>query len=131
MIDVDHFKKFNDTYGHQTGDLVLRTVAKAIRGAVRETDTACRYGGEEFAVIAPYASGSALKALGERVRKHIEKAEIETEAGVRKVTASIGAAALVAETGDRPPTVLVECADKALYEAKREGRNRVALHDDV
>ena len=130
MIDVDHFKKFNDTYGHQAGDDVLRAVGGALKLVVRETDRACRYGGEEFVVVAPYAAGSMLKALGERLRRAIEKLEIVCAGTPRKVTASFGVAALTTDPGDRKPEDLLKRADEALYKSKETGRNRVTAADD-
>jgi diguanylate cyclase (GGDEF)-like protein len=125
MIDIDHFKRFNDTFGHQSGDEVLRAVAAALKTAVRDTDIVCRYGGEEFGVVAPYAAGASLRALAERVRRAVERSEVELAGGMQKVTASFGVAALTTEPGERRPEDLVSLADKALYEAKRKGRNRV------
>ncbi len=130
MVDVDHFKKFNDTYGHQSGDDVLRAVGGALMHVVRETDTACRYGGEEFVVIAPYTSGTMLKALAERLRRAIERLEIVCGGTPRKVTASFGVAALTTEPGDRKPEDLLKRADEMLYRSKEAGRNRVTAADD-
>ncbi|HYC76616.1 MAG TPA: GGDEF domain-containing protein [Planctomycetota bacterium] len=131
MIDVDHFKKFNDAFGHQAGDEVLRAVALSLRGAVRDTDVVCRYGGEEFAVVAPSASGSALRALGERLRRAVERTDVRAGGGAQKITASFGAAALATEPRDRKPQDLISLADHALYEAKRKGRNRVEAVEDI
>jgi diguanylate cyclase (GGDEF)-like protein len=132
MLDIDHFKRFNDTFGHQAGDDVLRGVAAALKSAVRDTDIVCRYGGEEFAVVAPYAAGSSLRALAERVRRSIERSEISVVGGgPQKVTASLGVAALTTEPGERRPEDLISLADKALYEAKRNGRNRVEAAADI
>jgi diguanylate cyclase (GGDEF)-like protein len=131
MLDVDHFKKFNDSYGHQAGDDVLRAVAKALKGAVRDSDVACRYGGEEFAVVAPYASGSSLKALGERLRRAVEKLEVVAGGAPRKVTVSIGAASISVDPGARRPEELLKSADDALYRAKDGGRNRVELAEET
>lgn len=120
MLDIDHFKKVNDTYGHPAGDEVLKQFAKAISKTVRPGDLVARYGGEEFAVICL----DAMHALqvAERIRKTIEANPIQTGAGAIKITASLG----VARWG-KEDTVegLVKRADDFLYKAKQEGRNRV------
>lgn len=127
MLDIDYFKKVNDTYGHRTGDQVLVTVTKAIKETIRTEDTLARYGGEEFAVLAQGTSLEGGKALGERIRKSIEKEEIislgENPVPFR-VTASIGVATLTPGVVAEPEAV-VSLADKNLYAAKEQGRNRV------
>jgi diguanylate cyclase (GGDEF)-like protein len=125
LLDVDHFKKFNDNYGHQEGDKVLRIVAEVIQSTVRQkVDTVARYGGEEFAVILPEADGNAGKDLAERVRKNVESYLFENNGkAVYRVTVSIGISSYPFD--GRDPKVLIQMADKALYEAKGAGRNRV------
>jgi diguanylate cyclase (GGDEF)-like protein len=118
MVDIDHFKSFNDKHGHQTGDEVLKLVAGVLASACRDFDTAARYGGEEFAVILPSCSSAESLVVAERLRETI--AEIET---VARVTASAGVATFPAHAGD--PEALMKAADEALYESKRAGRNRV------
>lgn len=134
VIDVDHFKKVNDTQGHLGGDRVLRQIASTIGGAVRETDVVARFGGEEFVVVLPQTDTAGAAAVGEKVRAAVEQA-------CAPVTISVGASALQLPTwdavrdGDRDVESLVEMllrtADVAVYEAKRNGRNRVILADDV
>ncbi len=127
MIDIDFFKKVNDTYGHASGDAVLRGVAGIIKSALRESDIPSRYGGEEFAVLLPYTHIDEAKIVGERLRKTIEESNIpinceDTETSSIKVTISMGIAEFNnTETGEE----LFERADKALYEAKTTGRNRI------
>ncbi len=121
LLDVDHFKSFNDTYGHQAGDDVLRIVARALRDCVRTTDVLARYGGEEFVVILPDTDEDGAVALAERCRRAVA-AENWTQ---RPVTVSIGASTLADATGDA--AALVREADEALYRSKESGRNRV-LH---
>jgi len=128
VVDIDHFKRINDGYGHQAGDLVLAELARAILEMVRVADVAARYGGEEFVVIAPGTPAPMGAALAERLRRAIESREILVpgEGGARQripVTASIGVAALASGLDDAR-SLLAE-ADKALYRAKAQGRNRV------
>jgi diguanylate cyclase (GGDEF)-like protein len=119
LIDVDHFKQYNDTFGHPAGDDVLRAVARLLQGAVRTTDFVARYGGEEFAVILPGAGGEEASEIGERLRTAVASAPWLH----RAVTASFGAATLHGATHDKAR--LISEADKALYLSKRGGRNRV------
>lgn len=125
MIDLDHFKRLNDRYGHATGDAVLRAVAERISTAVRADDTPARYGGEEFAVVLRRATHEQAMDVAERIRSQV--AEIPPQdMGVRDpVTVSIGVAVGDVSSGD--VHALMRAADRALYQAKRGGRNRVAL----
>jgi diguanylate cyclase (GGDEF)-like protein len=122
MFDVDHFKRFNDEHGHDTGDRVLKAVAEAARRAVRRVDIPCRFGGEEFLIILPDAAEAGARHTAERLRRTVEETRIDGLA----VTVSVG---LASYTVVRPATwgALVEAADKALYVAKAAGRNRVAV----
>lgn len=123
MFDVDHFKKFNDNYGHDQGDRVLQAFAVTTRSCVREIlDIVCRYGGEEFMVIARETCQSGGQILAERIRQGVEAMRLD---GLQ-VTVSIGVAG-VQETGAESPGKLIELADAALYRAKEAGRNRVEL----
>jgi diguanylate cyclase (GGDEF)-like protein len=122
MIDVDHFKAFNDAFGHQRGDDLLRSVAAAISDAVREGDVVYRYGGEEFCVLLPDADAAIAGVVAERVRAGVRAA---TEHGPRPVTVSVGVASH--DRGGAPWT-LVERADAALYAAKQTGRDRVVMN---
>jgi diguanylate cyclase (GGDEF)-like protein len=126
IIDIDHFKKFNDSYGHRTGDKVLIEVAHCIKDTCRSTDVAARYGGEEFACILPDIGNDDITIIGERMRKAIEKRLVKTENfGTLNVTASLGIA-IFPKHGDEI-NKLIEAADSALYEAKRAGRNQCKL----
>jgi two-component system cell cycle response regulator len=126
VLDIDHFKAINDTYGHDAGDEVLRGFAQRVKVGVREADLVCRLGGEEFVVIMPEAEQRYAASIAERVRQLVEAEPFPIEGGARsiKVTVSIG---LAEARGDRSPDAFFRRADKALYRAKNEGRNRVSL----
>ena len=121
VLDLDRFKKYNDTYGHSAGNDALRRVAQSIRETVRTVDFAARYGGEEFAVIVPQVDRAALTAIAERVRTNIEA--LPAPPGGTTLTVSIGAAVFPDDAKDRD--ALFQAADARLYEAKKAGRNRV------
>lgn len=124
MIDIDFFKKVNDTYGHASGDEVLRTVAATIKEHLRESDIASRYGGEEFAILLPFTNIEEAKIVGERLRKAVEVQMIKLEDLSIQVTISMG----ITEFGyDETGEQLFERADKALYQAKEGGRNKVMI----
>jgi len=128
MTDIDHFKLVNDTYGHQTGDVVLKEVAKVIREGVRSYTYAFRYGGEEVAILFTRANAEKAQAAAERLRKKIEAKRFISEKGVSfKVTASFGVAEHAG--GVSTPDELVQRADEALYGAKHGGRNQVRVWD--
>ncbi|MGH2749018.1 MAG: diguanylate cyclase [Actinomycetota bacterium] len=120
MLDVDHFKKLNDTHGHQVGDEVLKGVARALDQRSRDFDVVARYGGEEFAVILPGCSSKEAIAVAERLRGGISEAGGEL---AEPITASAGVASFPSHAGD--VTELIRAADEALYESKRAGRDRV------
>jgi diguanylate cyclase (GGDEF)-like protein len=124
MLDLDHFKKFNDTYGHDAGDTVLREAAQFLEKSIRAEDIVCRFGGEEFVIILPTADLSAAHARGERIRSKLCELNVRHQGqplGV--ITVSVGVAALPLH--GTSPKELLEAADTALYSAKREGRDRV------
>lgn len=128
LIDVDHFKRFNDDFGHLEGDKALRRVADALTGAARQNDVVARYGGEEFAVILPNTDGTGCRVVAERMRAAIAR----IAAAPRPLTASVGGATCVprrARGADIEPAELIRPADVALYAAKGAGRN-AALHVD-
>jgi diguanylate cyclase (GGDEF)-like protein len=127
MCDIDHFKRFNDDFGHDAGDAVLQVVAAELRSRFREGDVVCRFGGEEFTIIAPSTSAEAMAVRAEYVRQTIS--EIAVQQGGRtlgSVTMSFGIAAWHPGT-DREGISLIKSADTALYEAKRQGRNKVVV----
>jgi diguanylate cyclase (GGDEF)-like protein len=119
MADVDHFKQYNDTFGHPAGDEVLKRVARILQASARETDCVARYGGEEFCVMLPETAITGATILASRICERVAATEFPGQ----KITLSIGVASLPAN-GDTPDAVIA-AADEALYQAKREGRNRV------
>ena len=122
MVDADYFKKINDTYGHATGDDVLRNLADNCRKIFRKTDVVGRYGGEEFSVILPGAQEEMAKIIAERLRKLFEESHVHTDQGDVRYTVSIGIAS--ASGKDVNIEELLDRADRALYTAKAQGRNR-------
>jgi diguanylate cyclase len=127
MIDIDHFKRVNDTWGHQAGDSVLRHLAKTLQRAVRGGDRVTRYGGEEFAIILPRTDGKAAVTVAENIRQVLAREPIQLDLNppLTPITVSIGVACY--EPGD-PLAEWVGKADAALYCAKKEGRDRVEFH---
>lgn len=128
MADVDHFKRVNDTKGHQAGDAVLRAVARRLAECLRPYDLIGRYGGEEFVIVLPGCDTARAAALAERLRACLETFRIALPGGEAAVTISLGVAAITREgaTAD----ILIHAADTALYRAKQKGRNRVELATD-
>ena len=124
FIDIDWFKKINDTHGHACGDECLRAVAVALRGGLRPGDTLGRYGGEEFLVLLPEQDGAAARVVAERLREAVERMPMPWQGETLRLTASIGLASR--RPSDADAQKLLARADKALYRAKHEGRNRVA-----
>ncbi len=127
MVDIDHFKRVNDTYGHMVGDKVIQFVAKSLKNLVKGKDTVARYGGEEFAIILPNTSLSGAQSLAENIRVAIEKTRIKRSGSgesIGQVTVSIGVAQY--HTGESSEE-LFERADTALYQSKNSGRNKVTV----
>lgn len=122
IVDLDHFKNVNDTWGHAAGDEVLKTLAETCRSVLRPADAFGRFGGEEFVALLPDADADDAADIAERLRRLTEESEIATPEGVIRVTLSAGYT--TALPGDTPDD-LVRRADAALYESKRSGRNRV------
>jgi diguanylate cyclase (GGDEF)-like protein len=125
FVDIDHFKKINDSYGHQAGDHVLAAVAREMIATIRAEDVLSRYGGEEFAIICREIEPEGAQALGERLRVAVSRKRFEHGGKVIPVTISVGVAAV---RGPRDAQPLIAAADAAMYEAKRTGRDRVVLH---
>lgn len=132
MTDIDFFKKVNDTYGHAAGDLILKTVAKTMRSQLREYDIAARYGGEEFVLLLPFTKQEEAISVAERLRRAVEKKIIDIEKVNTKnevkhisVTISLG---VHCYNSEQKPEELIMNADKALYQAKESGRNKVVVY---
>ena len=125
MLDFDHFKKVNDTYGHAVGDQVLQTVAVRCRENLREVDILGRYGGEEFAILLPETASPVAQQTAERLRQCVAEASVLTDGGPVAVTISLGVAGLTPDTPDLAS--LLDHADSAMYVAKQAGRNRVVV----
>jgi len=129
MLDVDHFKAFNDDFGHAAGDETLRDVAALIQRCARDHDVAARYGGEEFVILLPGAGRRGAAAMAERLRRRVAS----RPSRFRPITASLGAATLRPRASQEPlgAAALLEFADLAMYQSKRRGRNQFTHADDI
>jgi len=126
MVDIDHFKKVNDTFGHAGGDKVLREIASLLKSSVRKHDTVARYGGEEFVLLLPGAPLEPTNTVAERIRRSVENTPFDIGETQVRITISLGISNFpVHQTKSKEE--LVKMADLALYEAKRGGRNRVCI----
>lgn len=130
LLDIDHFKKINDTYGHTVGDQILTGMVALCQESLREMDTLARLGGEEFVVLLPETDLSEAQQIAERLRKTLEHTPIPSDCGPQKVTISIGIMSHPTYGADLPVDQLVQQADQAMYQAKRSGRNRVVAWKD-
>lgn len=135
MTDIDFFKSVNDTYGHATGDLVLKTVSRVIKLQLRDYDIAGRYGGEEFSIILPYTRILEAKMVAERLRKAVENTKIDiskvnNETNDKNISVTISLGIAEYENGDDEHTILQK-ADKALYKAKEGGRNKAETYENI
>lgn len=128
LMDIDHFKKVNDTYGHAAGDLVLKKVAKTIKDAVRQDTPAFRTGGEEFGVVVATSTRSGVLNIAERIREEVEAIASGNPNKPLKITVSLGA---VSAVECESPEVLYQKADAALYNSKRDGRNKTTMFEDM
>lgn len=127
LIDIDHFKTINDTYGHSVGDTVLRSLASTITSCIRTTDILARFGGEEFSIVLNNTDVAGAKLLAERIGQAARSASCEVNGKPVVYTISLGVATLQTQDDERS---LFERADKGLYEAKRAGRDRVVVKSD-
>jgi diguanylate cyclase (GGDEF)-like protein len=126
MFDIDHFKKFNDTYGHLQGDIIIKEIANILRNTVRTIDFTARYGGEEFAVILPEVNAKGAAVVAERIRKTVEENPFRGEDQSLFVTVSMGVAEFK-PARIRSASQMIAEADKALYQSKETGRNRITV----
>lgn len=126
MMDIDHFKAFNDVHGHLSGDLALRTVAQVLSSTLREMDIVCRYGGDEFAIICPGSKLQEAAVAAERVRQAVAAHAVSLKKGDTLVTVSLGVAEVI---NPEIPEGLIQRVDDALYSAKHSGRNDVHWHN--
>jgi two-component system cell cycle response regulator len=124
MMDLDHFKRINDQYGHPAGDRILSDIGRMLKESIRESDLLCRYGGEEFAIILPNTRAEDAQTVCERFRAMVAGYHFEYDSLPFQITVSVGIASYSSST-DQSPMELVKWADKGLYQAKEEGRNRV------
>jgi diguanylate cyclase (GGDEF)-like protein len=129
LLDLDHFKKINDQYGHPVGDVVLKWVSEAIQNSIRDCDYAARYGGEEFAVVLPETEIKGAALAAERMRKAVENLEIATNGLNIDVTISIGVTCYQTLTDKKDKSEIISEADKALYRSKSKGRNKTCVHN--
>ena len=135
MLDIDHFKVLNDTFGHRVGDVVLKQVARILTADMREVDTVARYGGEEFVIVLPETTEDEGHAVAQRIRRSVEEADyshaLPEGAEVKKLSISIGLSVFDPAKHVKSKRELVESADSALYVAKSRGRNRVVKHGEL
>jgi diguanylate cyclase (GGDEF)-like protein len=132
MLDIDHFKRVNDSYGHSVGDTVLQSVGKVLRDSCRVYDVPGRYGGEEFCIVLPETKIGNTTVVAERIRQRLEATALNVGEVALSITASIGIAGVDDEAPEQAvlsPAALIDRADRALYSAKHRGRNRVELWD--
>ncbi|RYZ36290.1 MAG: GGDEF domain-containing protein, partial [Myxococcaceae bacterium] len=122
LTDVDHFKSVNDTYGHPTGDQVLKGVARIIKTLARDTDVVARYGGEEFVMVMPETDAQGAKVIAERIREAVMAEVFQTEMGPLRITMSLGIATYPDNAQEKQQ--LIDLSDQCLYHSKRNGRNQ-------
>lgn len=128
MVDLDDLKGINDAYGHLVGDAVLVSLGKVLKDNIRASDVAARFGGEEFAILLPVTNRDGAIELAERLLEAIHQASIETKRGELEYTASIGVTGFNKPSKDLTVNELIESADKAVYQAKKKGKNRVEVY---
>jgi len=128
LIDIDNFKKFNDTYGHQTGDFILKELCRICKEQIREYDLMARYGGEEFIFVLPETGPEDARTVAEKIRKTVEEYTFDDGNNTYKVTISVGVASAHPSGRDFKKNEFIGLADEALYEAKAKGRNRVEMY---
>lgn len=128
VLDIDHFKKINDGYGHAVGDRVIKQLATVLENSIRTVDMVFRYGGEEFVVLLPHTEQSGALLLAERIRRQVELSETNCKGGPIKVTVSLG---IATPTTEDDAATLFDKADQALYKAKKSGRNCIRVVSEI
>ncbi len=128
MLDLDHFKKINDEYGHPAGDIVLKEVSKAIQNTIRDCDIAARYGGEEFTIVLPETEIRGTAMVAERLGKAFEQLEVDTNGCSIDVTVSVGVTCYNPLSEKIEKSEILSAADNALYNSKNKGRNMISIH---
>ena len=131
VIDIDHFKKINDSYGHQCGDHVLKEVANTLKTCLRKTDILCRVGGEEFVAICKRADKTSANIIGEKLRREIEHCIIDFDGKQIKLTISVGISSANDYNDVEDAAMIYRYADIAVYFSKDNGRNRITHFDDI
>ena len=125
MLDLDWFKKTNDTYGHEIGNIVLKEIVQVVNSCVRDTDTFCRYGGEEFIIILPQTGSKDAVVLGERIRAEVEKHDFSMATSIPDLSITVSLGTTSFPDNGLSPADLVQTVDMALYRAKGAGKNMV------
>lgn len=131
LLDIDHFKEINDTYGHPVGDRILQRLSHILKQSVREADVVARYGGEEFAVILPEATEEVSYRTGERLRERIEEEEFKVGSFNKTISVTVSGGVSSYPNDGESPQELIQKADEALYKAKQEGRNQIIHYQDL
>ena len=126
MMDIDHFKHYNDKYGHQVGDQILRSMAAAIKGLIKDEGIFARYGGEEFILLLPDYNIQKSKIMAEKIRKEVEKIRVSNKDFFWRLTVSLGTCTFPDDSDN--PEKLIRYADMSLYHSKMNGRNRISVY---
>ena len=127
MIDIDWFKKFNDTYGHEVGNIVLQNITRVVKKCIRDVDIFARYGGEEFVIILPQTPSYEVANIGERIRGSIETSIFGGNDGIPELSVTVSVGVSSYPENGKPNEELLSVVDQALYRAKGSGKNKVCV----